>query len=134
VSDEELLAWFKAGTLAERGLPHRDHVRLAWLHLRRYPVLEVLARLSAGLRTLALACGKPDAYHETITWAYVFLIRERMAQAGPEQTWQEFAEAHPDLFAGPVGALRTYYREETLHSELARKGFVLPAGPPPLHG
>jgi hypothetical protein len=132
MTDEELLQRFEAGTLANADLHHGDHVKLAWLYLRRYPVLEVLARLSAGLQAMARACGKPHLYHETITWAYVLLIRERLARAGSHQSWDEFAAAHADLLSWKDGILRFYYRETTLRSDLARAVFLFPDREPVL--
>jgi hypothetical protein len=126
MNDQEMVERFEAGTLPEQGFHHHDHVKLAWLYLRRFGVLEVLARFSAGLQALARARGKPQLYHETITWAYVLLIRERMARTGPGRDWQEFAEAHPDILAGKERVLYDYYREETLRSDLARRLFVFP--------
>ncbi len=126
MTDEELLERFEAQTLPEDGFHHRDHVRLTVAYLRRYPVLEVLDRLSAGLAALARSRGRPDRYHETITWAFVFLVRERLVQAGRDQTWEEFATRHSDLLDWKNGVLRRYYRDETLDSELARKNFLLP--------
>jgi hypothetical protein len=126
VTDDELLERFGAGTLSGRDFHHADHVKVVWLSLRRYPVLEVLARVSAGLRALAGAADKPGLYHETITWAFVFLIHERLARTGHDQGWEEFARANADLLEWKNGILSAYYRDETLHSDLARRAFVLP--------
>jgi hypothetical protein len=132
MTDDELLAGFEAGTLVNADFRHGDHVKLAWLYLRRYPVLEVLARMSAGLQAMARACGKPQLYHETITWAYVLLIRERLARTGLNQSWDEFAAAHADLLNWKDGILRAYYREATLRSDLARAVFLFPDREPVL--
>ena len=92
----------------------------------RYPFLEAVARFSAALKRFAAAQGKPQLYHETITWAYLILIRERRARAGRAQTWKEFADRNADLLIWKGGVLRTLYRQETLESDLARHTFVLP--------
>ncbi len=81
---------------------------------------------SAALKRFAAAQGKAQRYHETITWAYLLLIRERMARAGCAQTWEEFAERNADLLVWKGGVLTTLYRQETLDSDLARQTFVLP--------
>jgi len=82
------------------------------------------------LERLAAASGKPSLYHETITWAFLLLIRERLARAlqrsGRLPSWDEFEAENRDLLKGKDDVLREYYREETLKSELARKTFVLP--------
>ncbi len=124
--DEAFLEAFEAAALPEGAFRHADHVRLAWLYLRRLPPAEALARFSEGLRRFAAALGKAGLYHETITWAYLLLIRERMERAGAAQDWTGFAAANPDLLAWKPSILDAYYRKETLRSELARRVFVLP--------
>jgi hypothetical protein len=123
---DQLIKQFEDGTTPAGTLHHADHVRLAFEHLYRYPALEALEKFSAALRRFAATQGKPQLYHETITWAYLLLIRERMARAGRSQTWEEFAERNPDLFMWKGGVLATLYRQETLDSDLARNTFVLP--------
>ena len=120
----ELLAGLEACTLQE--FHHADHVRAAWEYLRRYPALEAMAKFSQALRGYAASKGKPERYHETLTWAYLLLIRERMARGAPQASWEEFAAANRDLLAPKNAALLKYYRPETLKSELARRVFLMP--------
>jgi len=126
VTDQELIEQFEDGTLPIEGFHHREHVRTAFLYLTRYPVLEALQIFSRTLRRFAEARGKPQLYHQTITWAYIFLIQERMARAGSKQSWEKFACDNPDLLVWKDGILTRFYRSETLTSELARTVFLLP--------
>ena len=129
VADDALALAFEKGALPPGAFHHRHHVRTAWIFLERLPVLEVLARFTAGLRRLAAAAGKPGLYHETITWAYVLLVHERRAAARGED-WPAFAARNPDLLAWKPSVLEArYYREETLWSARARETFVLPDRP-----
>jgi hypothetical protein len=126
MTDEEFIEQFERATLPADSFHHRDHVRLVWLYLRRYPALETLERFSKGLRRFAAAQGLANLYHETITWAYVFLIQERAARAGRAQSWEEFAAANTDLLDWKENILKQYYSEDTLRSETARRIFVFP--------
>ncbi len=126
MTDSELMEQFESGTIPDGGFHHREHVRVAFLYLSEYPVLEALQAFSEALQRFAAARGKPQLYHETITWAYMLLIRERMAQAGTRQTWDEFARNNADLLTWENGLLNRYYREETLRSDLARAIFLFP--------
>lgn len=124
MTDRELMEGFEAGTLgAEFG--HEEHVRVAWLHLRRDGPLGALARVSEGLRRLAASHGRPERYHETITWAWVLLIAQRVRET-PAIDWDEFRAAHPDLLDRSCPALAAYYSPQLLASAEARSGFVLP--------
>ena len=126
MTDEQLIARFEDCTLSGKEFHHRDHIKVVWLYLRGNSVLETLGRFSAGLKRFAAANGKPNLYHETITWAYVFLIHERMERNEGKQSWPEFVEANTDLFDWQDNILKCYYQDDTLRSETARRTFVFP--------
>jgi hypothetical protein len=126
MTNEQFIERFEACTLPADGFHHREHIKVVWLYLQRYPVLETLVRFSESLKRFAAAHGKPNLYHETITWAYVFLINERLQRSGLEQNWPEFVERNADLFDWDNSILKTYYCQETLRSDLARKTFIFP--------
>jgi hypothetical protein len=126
MSDDEFIASFENTTLDNASFHHADHVRMGFLYLCRYPVLEALDRFSASLLRFAAANGKPKLYHETITWAFLLLIRERLARTGSQQSWTEFVTANEDLLDWKDSVLKRYYRGETLSSDLARTTFVFP--------
>jgi len=126
MTDQEFIERFENCTLPAEGFHHRDHVKVVWLYLRRYPLIETLTRFSESLKRFATANGKPNLYHETITWAYAFLINERMERNGRAESWEEFAARNADLFDWKNSVLRSFYREETLRSDRARKTFIFP--------
>ena len=126
MTEAEFVRAFEGCTLPNTAFHHRDHVRLAWIYLRQATPLEALARFAAGLQRFAAFNGHPGLYHETITWAYLFLIHERMADGTGGETWEEFAARNPDLLAWSPSVLDRYYDPETLRSERARRLFVLP--------
>lgn len=126
IGDDEFVASFEGCTLPNSAFHHADHVRMAFLYISRFPVLQALQRFSAALANFAAANGKPYLYNETITWAFLLLIRERIARAGNPQNWLQFAAANPDLLNWEGNILKQYYREETLKSDLARTTFIFP--------
>lgn len=124
--DLELIEQFENGSTTANSLHHAQHVRLAFEYLHRYRGLEALERFSDALKRFAAKQGKPDLYHETITWAYMLLIRERIARAGGSHSWGEFAQHNRDLLVWKDGVLAKLYQPETLDSDFARHTFVLP--------
>lgn len=123
MTNADLIHRFETDTLPQ--FHHADHVRLAFAYLSEYPPLEALEKFAAALKRYANARGKSQLYNETITHAYFFLIRERMARyAGAG--WDEFALRNADLLVWKNGILTRYYREGTLRSDLARSVFVFP--------
>jgi hypothetical protein len=126
MTDEQTIAAFEQSLAPGGAFHHEDHVRVAFAYLGQYPFLEALKKFTAALKRFAEAQGKPQLYHQTITWAYLVLIHERMARAGRRQEWEAFAAENSDLLVWRGGIVQRRYREETLASELAREVFVLP--------
>jgi hypothetical protein len=122
VTDGVLLA-FETGTLDPAMFPHREHVRLGYEMLGRYPFGEAVDRFSQGLRMLAAKAGRPEIYHETITVAFLAVIGERRARA-KHADWREFKANNGDLLN--KGCLEQWYDTEQLGSDLARQTFCLP--------
>ena len=126
MNDSEWMQAFETATLPASSFHHADHVKMAFLYLQKYAPLEALGRFSSALTRFALANCKPALYNETITWAFVLLIRARLAKETVPQTWAEFAAANPDLLSWERNILKEYYRPETLSSELAKNVFLFP--------
>jgi hypothetical protein len=125
MTNEQIIHCFETNAISEHSFHHADHVRLAFAYLATYPPLQALENFSAALKRFATARGKSQLYHETITHAYFFLIRERMARCSTAN-WDEFADQNPDLLIWKNGILTRYYHESTLQSDLARTVFIFP--------
>ena len=104
---------------------HEAHVYLAWLYLKEYPVTAAIDRFSAALRRLTQKLGVPGKYHETITWFFMLMIAQRCADQ-PDLDWPQFRAGNGDLFSKDDNVLNRYYSNATLHSNEARRSFVLP--------
>lgn len=115
------LARFIRGECDPTNFPHREHVRMAFETLRRHSFPETALHCSRALRQMACRGGRPEAYHETITIAFLALIAERMGDAAD---FEKFAAVNPDLLDKHV--LARWYRPEQLASDRARRTFVLP--------
>ena len=126
MNDTEWMEAFETGALPNTSFHHAEHVKMAFLYLKKFAPIEALSRFSSGLARFATAHGKPDLYNETITWAFFLIIRERIARANFSQTWTEFSASNGDLLRWNDGILKKYYRPETLASALAKSVFLFP--------
>jgi hypothetical protein len=131
MTNDELITQFETGTLPPESFHHSDHVRLAFAYLTRFTAIEALHHFVEGLKRFAGRIDKSGLYHETITYAYFFLIHERMARM-PRLDWEDFARENADLLEWRPGILGRYYRNATLKSDLARRVFVFPDQSVPL--
>ena len=114
---------FVRGEICAADFPHREHVRMAFEMLRSHDFAESLLHYSRTLHGMAARAGKPQAFNQTITIAFLAVIAQRM-QEGTEMRFEAFARCNTDLFERSL--LRRWYRPEQLDTPMARSGFVLP--------
>src|ERR1700739_1590533 len=120
------LARFMRVEILPSEFPHREHVHVAFEMLKRHDFPETVLHFSHTLRAMAEKAGRPEAFHQTVTIAFLSLIAERM-ECGGAADFGDFARANPDLLDKSV--LSRWYRPERLASEIARRTFVLPELP-----
>jgi hypothetical protein len=117
------LEQFVRGEFDAAAFPHQEHVRMGFEMLRRYDFAETAFQFSTTLRAMAVRVGKPQAFHQTVTIAFLSLIAERM-DSGDYANFDTFARANADLL--DKSALSRWYPSERLATEAARRTFLLP--------
>src|SRR5438045_770421 len=97
MTDDEFLQAFADCSLPVDRFHHRDHLRLAWLLVRRSGMEEAARTVSTGIRRYATAHGHAQKYHETITQFWVRIVGHTV-QARPEiDRFDAFLAAFPLL-------------------------------------
>ena len=114
---------FLRGEVDNTTFAHREHVRIGFELLRRCDFAETVYRFSTTLRGMAARAGRPEAFHQTITIAFLSLIAERM-DCQPYADFESFALCNEDLL--DKSALLRLYPSARLSSEAARRTFLLP--------
>ena len=120
IDDDELLARFATNTLP--AFPHEEHLHVVFVKSAHSSAAETLAFMRGGIRAMAAANGKPEAYHDTRTAAWVRIIAA--TRAGFDGTFDEFLAQHPELVRRDL--LSEYYSDGLLNSDEARAAFVAP--------
>src|SRR5437660_8448384 len=127
ITDDEFLAAFEACTLDE--FHHRDHIKIAYLYLRRHPLDDAITKVRAGLQALAAAWGAPvddleRGYHETMTLAWVRLVHQALTDRGAAESADAFCDQQPKLMQKTH--LQLFYTRERLITWEAKRQFVEP--------
>ncbi len=125
--DRDLLRAVEDLTFPAARFGHREHVRLAWIVLAAQPDLaKGGVRFVRALRRYVDHVGAADKYHETLTWAYLAIIREAM-EGRDDPDSEAFVAAHPELLDHRGGALARRYDVDAVTADpRARRVFVLP--------
>jgi hypothetical protein len=126
LADLELWERLESVNLSKEAFKHREHIRAAFVALSKSADLAEGALLfRRALKQFAHAHGADQKYNETMTWAYLVLIHERMHR-GKFESSQQFLAAYPELL-NHRRVLGHFYDVETLiQSPLARRLFLLP--------
>ena len=125
MTDAELVDRCEMLALPPDAFSHREHIRLAFAVLAQERDLAAAGtRFRTMLRRFAGA-----KYHETITWAYLATIAERMHGRTYASSLELLAD-QPDLLDHTGGALARHYDvAQITASATARAVFVLPRKP-----
>ena len=127
MNDEEFLTAFEARTLDE--FHHRDHIKVTYLYLRRYPLDEAISKVRTGLQALAVAWKAPvddleKGYHETMTQAWVRLVHLTLSDGGAAESADAFCDQQPQLLEKT--RLELFYSRQRLMTWEAKRGFIEP--------
>lgn len=120
IDDDQLLERFAANTLP--AFPHEEHLHVVFVKAARATVDETLAFVRDGIRAMAAANGKPEAYHDTRTVAWVRIVAA--ARAGYTGAFDQFLTDNPQLVRRDL--LSDYYSDALLTSDAARARFTDP--------
>ena len=124
MNDAEFIASLEGCTLPPAEFDHAAHVRAGYLYLREGTFGRSIDRMEAAIRRYAGVLGMSDRYHDTITVAFLALIRRHLYERGDGDGWEGFAAENPELFDHEL--LLRFFPKAQLESPLARRVFVLP--------
>jgi hypothetical protein len=127
ISDEDFLAEFESTDWPYLEWHHRQHIKVAYLYLRRYPFEQALKRIRERIKAFNAAKKVPESltggYHDTMTAAWMHLAYFALCESGPAESADAFYEMHPELWGKKN--LRYFYSEIFTTPE-AKANFIPP--------
>ncbi len=122
LTDDELLRGFEGCRLAPGSFHHGDHLRLAWICVRRFGLATAEERLLNGIRKMAEGAGVPHKFLHTTTVAWVRLVAARLG--GGNESFGNWIAKWPELMNKNI--LDHHYSAGILESPQARNGWLEP--------
>ena len=124
MNDDDFVQAFLAGSLPPTQFHHRNHLRLAWVLIRRHGTVRARAMIAPGIRHYAAAHGHAARYHETLTQFWVGLVGY-LVQVRPEiADFDAFLAAFPHVL--DKGLPLRHWQQDTLSNPAARERWVDP--------
>jgi hypothetical protein len=128
MDDERFLEQFESAAWPLKEWHHRQHIKVAYLYLRRFPLETAAVKVREGIRAYNAAHQVPESltggYHETMTQAWLRLVHFTLCEYGAAQNADAFFEQHPQL--SQKQALRFFYTREHMLTAEAKAAFVDP--------
>ena len=126
---ESLVRAFEKAEIANEDFDHRSHVVVACWYQLVYPFNEATDRMRNALlhylATLGIKTTPERGYHETITVAWMHLVRDYLAGTNLDCSLVELINGLTDHFRDK-DSLSKYYTKERLMSLEARAVWVEP--------
>jgi hypothetical protein len=127
-TDDEFLAAFESCTWPLDQWHHRQHIKVAYLYLRRFPFETAVARMRERIQAYNAANQVPDGpdrgYHETVTQAWMRLVHYTLEAFGPCQSADAFIDGQSQLLS--ARALLFFYSRQRITSSEAKYVFLEP--------
>jgi hypothetical protein len=95
-ADEQFLAAFEAGRIANQDFHHRDHLKVAWIQVRRLGSDRAADTVTGAIRGFATRHGHADRYHETMTRFWVRVVGMGVRRH-PTLAFDDLIAAEPHL-------------------------------------
>lgn len=119
---------FLVGQFPPEEWKHREHIKAAYLCLRRYSLTEATEQMRRGLAALNAAHKAPNeidrGYHETMTVAWMQVVDVTMRVFGTECDADTFCDKHPHLMQKTL--MRLFYSKDRIMTWDAKQRFVEP--------
>ncbi len=122
--DDEFVQAFHAGSLPNAQFRHRDHLRLAWLLVRRLGPDAGSDAVASGIRSFATQHGNPEKYHETLTRFWARIVSHHATAHPAIDDFDAFIAAFPHLLDKSLPY--RHWHPETMNSAEARARWVEP--------
>jgi len=124
MSDDAFMQAFEACQLDPARFHHADHIRLAWLCVRRHGAAKAESLLLDGIRKFAQRAGAPRKFHHTITIAWTRLVAAACCESNSCDSFHEWIKVHPKLLNKHL--INEHYSAGKLESSEARRGWLDP--------
>ena len=122
-ADEKFLAAFEAGQIGNQDFHHRDHLRLAWIQVRRLGLQRASDTVAGAIRQFAAGHGHAERYHETMTRFWVRVVGMGINRH-PTLPFDDLLAAEPHLLDKTLPF--NHWSRERLTSVEAKRRWVEP--------
>ena len=125
LSDEQFEQAFAECSLAPELFTHEAHIRLAWIHIKKYSEKQAIENVCSQIQRFVAFLGVQDKYNETLTVAAIKAVKHFMDKTEIEG-FAQFIEQHSRLKYNFRELLALHYGFDIFDSPEAKARYLEP--------
>lgn len=116
---------FRLCRLSPSLFTHEAHLRLAWIHLKKYGLHKALTNIEKQIRAFVKHVGAEDKYHQTLTIAAVRMVNHFMIKS-KTNNFQDFIVENSELKTNFKELISSHYSFDIFASKKAKTIYMDP--------
>ena len=125
LTDAQFEHQFENCTLDPALFSHEAHLRLAWIHIKKYGSEKACLNVCQQIRKFDNTFGKGDKFHNTLTVAAVKAVYHFTLKS-KSNTFSEFITEFPRLSHSFKDLIETHYGFDVFRSKKAKHSYLEP--------
>ena len=125
LKDDAFEQLFESASFPSEEFNHKNHLRLAWIHLQKYGLDQAIKNVVIQLKDYVNKLGAQDKFHMTLTVAAVHIMNHFKDKA----SYKDFdicLDEHPILLNDFKKLLLAHYSPNILASNSAKQVYIKP--------
>ncbi len=123
--DEVFEVQFENCDLSPKLFSHEAHIRLAWIHIKKYGIEKAIINIDQQLSSFVDSLGLRAKYNKTVTIAAVKAVYHFILKSKSDN-FKSFIEEFPRLKVDFIALLKSHYSIDLFNSENAKTTFIDP--------
>lgn len=128
LTDQQFEEKFKACKLPPVVMTHEAHLRLAYIHLKKYGLKKTVKTLTEQISRFYLDLGDASKFNKTITVASIKLLNQCIKKAKTSD-FRSFVNEYPKLKENFLSLIKKHYTIDIVNSYKAKRQFIQPDMP-----
>ena len=124
-TDDEFEAQFESYTLKPGMFSHEAHLRLAYIHIQKYGIVQAEKNMCDQIKGFAESLGGGDKFNKTVTVAAVKAV-DHFMQKSKSVNFQDFIKEFPRLLTNFKDLLGQHYGFNVFADKQAKKEYIEP--------
>lgn len=125
LTDLEFEKQFSEASLPALLFTHEAHIRLAWIHIKKYGLPEAESNVSTQLKKYVKTLGAEDKYHETLTIAGVKAVNHFFKRS-KTKNFSTFIQENDILLTDFKQLIQSHYSTNIFKSKQAKLEYLEP--------